>query len=133
MPFHLWLILEFTFFFSHHEEMHIWGITNWSFFLHLAISTNQCFFMWHEEMHLFIHAVGKCMGNVSLAIIFYYCKNMLFWLENSIKKDFILDKCQFKNHFVLNKSIWTYPTWLGWFFLQVNYWITWWIILIIGY
>jgi hypothetical protein len=35
------------FFFPRHEEMHIWGINNWSFFLHLAISTNQCFFMWH--------------------------------------------------------------------------------------
>lgn len=132
MPFHLWLILEFTFSFSHHEEMHIWQITNWLFFLHLAISTNQCFFMWHEETHLLIHAMGKCMGNLSLSIILYYCKNMLFWLKNSIK-DPILDKCQFKDHFVIiNKSIWTYPTWLGWSFLQANYCIIWLIFLIIG-
>ncbi len=36
---------------------------------HLPISTNQCLFMFHEEMHLPLHFMGKCIGNFLFATL----------------------------------------------------------------
>jgi hypothetical protein len=49
-----------------------WRVSNWlSYlsFLHLVISTNQCLLMSHEEMHLPLHVMGKCMGYLPLTIL----------------------------------------------------------------
>jgi hypothetical protein len=44
-----------------------WGVSHWPSYWpssHLAISTNQCLFMWREKMHLFFHVMGKYIGNL---------------------------------------------------------------------
>jgi len=44
-----------------------WGLSHWPSYWpssHLAISTNQCLFMWHEEMHLLLHVMGKYIENL---------------------------------------------------------------------
>ncbi len=41
----------------------------------------------------------------------HYYKNMLFWLENLVKKNPIWTSVKKDHHVNLNKTIWTYPTW----------------------
>jgi hypothetical protein len=42
------------------------GVSHWSS-SHLAISSDQCFFMSHKEMQLHLHLMGKYIGNFPIS------------------------------------------------------------------